>query len=463
MFDVFGEFIHEYPGIFVLSVQVFIASVWAMQHLTGIFTIRQFTIPAVFYLTYLLMIFFPSFWVYLDRPGPFRDSFIIGVVSVLVTVPLGIFFANMVFGFSKKEVTVYFKAPVDETDDDMYTIHLILAVIAVGSAVIYFIRVPSIPLIQMISNPGEVLALTLAREESFKLLDPRWGGEASTNMFYLFLFLRTLLFPVIILSTMGYYLYTRKRKWLVLFLPTLLVGCFYAASSLSRAPISAIFMRVFFFLHLFNRGHVSRKTMIFFVGLMLTFPLLVTVFAYSTDISVWDGLGAIGTRLTYTPALDLYYYFEIFPSNHEYLYGHTLVKPFLKLFGAEYFYIENYVHLYISPNGIESGHANAAFISNFHADFGLFGVLMGGIFTGAFMQMLQIYLSRQRKTVLNIGVYSFIIYAIWALNFGSITSVLFVNGVIPVLILVWMIRFSSRIVKTFSLQTRQKIYVMPLR
>lgn len=444
--EIVEEFCYYHPEILVVAAIAFVGSIWVMQRLIGVLTIRHLTIPAVFYLTYLVMIFFPSFWVYLDRPGPFRDSFIQGVISVLITVPLGIFLANRMFRFSKREVAKHYDASVDELRPSlhMYIVHLILVAAALGIVIVYFIQVPTIPVFQMFANPGDTLALTLAREESFKLLDPRWKSEASTMLFYPFLFLRTLLFPVLILTTMGYYLSTREPKWLILFLVTFLVGGFYAVSSLARAPISAIFMRIFFFLYLFHRGRMSRLAMIVFVVLMLAFPALVTMFVFTGEFNATAGLEAIALRLTYTPALDLYYYFEIFPSTHDYLHGHTLLKPFLKLIEADYFYIENYVHLYISPYGVESGHANAAFISNLHADFGLWGVLIGGVLTGTFIQGLQIHLTRQRKTVFNIALYSFMVYAIWALNFGSVTSVLFVNGVVPVFILIWMIRLSEQ-------------------
>ena len=415
-----------------------------MQRMIGVVSIRRLTIPAVFYLTYLPMILFPSFWVYLDQPGPFRDPYLVGVVSVLVTVPLGVLIANKVSGFTKREIEGYFVAHVDEMRPSVhqYVVHTLLVVAAIGIAMAYFSEVRSIPLLQMVTSPGDTHGLTIAREESFKLLDPRWSRESSTYMFYAYLFLRTLLFPLLILTTMGYYLHTRSARWLILFLAATLVGAFYAASSLSRAPISAIFMRIFFFLYLFNGGRLSYRVIVAFLVLMLSFPVLVTTFAHSSEFSYMDGLASIGKRLTYTPAEDLYYYFEVFPVDHDYLYGHSLVKPFLKLVGASYFYIENYVHLYISPLGVETGHANAAFVSNLHADGGLPAVLLGGVIIGILVQMLQIHLSRQRKTIFNVAVYSFVVYAIWALNFGSVTSVLFVNGLIPVFILIWVVRMS---------------------
>ena len=37
-------------------------------------------------------------------------------------------------------------------------------------------------------------------------------------------------------------------------------------------------------------------------------------------------------------------------------------------------------------------------------------------------------------------VFAFCLYAVWVLNFGSLTSVLFVNGLIPIFIFVFVIK-----------------------
>jgi len=113
--------------------------------------------------------------------------------------------------------------------------------------------------------------------------------------------------------------------------------------------------------------------------------------------------------------------------------------------GSDHFYIENYVYKYRYPTGVASGHSNAAFQSNLHADFGVVGVLLGGFLVGILMQGIQIYILRREKTVLNIALYSFMVYAFWVLNMGSVTSVLFVNGVIPVLLLVLLFNGMERL------------------
>jgi len=416
----------------LLALSIMVVSIASMQFLVGLFTISRLTIPGAFYLTYLIMIFFPAFYVYADQPGDARDTYMIGVVSVLITLPLGIMLVNYLYNFRNSEIENYFiSAPSVKSTRNVFPAVFCLAVFTILVTFYYFYTIPSIPILELIRG-SDPYSLTLSREQAFKLLDPRWGG---TYLFYVYLFIRTLVFPVLILLTLGYFLYTRERRWLYLFIAVICVGGFYAVSQLSRAPIAAIIMRVLVFLLLFYRGKVNLRKMIIAALAMLAYPLVITM-SYVTDRTILDGIIAVAIRMTYTPAEDLYYYFEIFPGNHDYLYGETLIKPFLKLFELDYFYIENYVAQYISPGGLDSAHANAAFISNFNADFGLPGVFMGGLFTAMLIQWLQIKLFRKEKNVYTMTIYAFFVYAIWALNFGSITSVLLVNGVIPIFILI---------------------------
>jgi lipopolysaccharide export LptBFGC system permease protein LptF len=71
------------------------------------------------------------------------------------------------------------------------------------------------------------------------------------------------------------------------------------------------------------------------------------------------------------------------------------------------------------------------------------------------MQGVQIHLARQRKTILAAAVFAFMMYAFWVLNFGSITSVLGTNGVIPVLLMAWGVRVLTRVARRAAATGRQ--------
>jgi oligosaccharide repeat unit polymerase len=318
--------------------------------------------------------------------------------------------------------------------------HVAVAIMSVAAllTVVYFSALDParIPLVYMFTNPNDAVQLQALREESFKLFDPRWNTASSSVLFYGFLFLRTLVYPFLILFAWGYYLCTREKRWFTVAVAALLLGGVYAAASIARAPLAAIVMRLMFLYYVFRGGRMGRRMTVALAVATLAFPVLVTAFAYGAG-DMGDAFLRVGKRFFYTPADDLYVYFEIFPRHVDYQYGGTLAKPLLKLFDLPYFYIENYVYLYQFPNGISTGHANAAFVSNLHADFGLLGVILGSFVVGMLMQAMQIHIVRQRKSVIAAVTFAFMMYAFWVLNFGSITSVLGTNGVVAVLVMAW--------------------------
>jgi oligosaccharide repeat unit polymerase len=438
--------------LYFIATFILIFSLISMHSLIGVLALNRITIPGAFYLTYIFMIYIPAFYVYDDYVGAARNIYILSVISVLITVPLGIFLINYLYKFKRIEIKNYFTSPpvVDSTFNIYPTIFLII-IVSVFFTLFYFSKIPTIPIFDLIKG-SDVATLTQSREDSFKLLDPRWGG---TYFFYIFLFLRTLVFPILITVTLGFYLYTKKKKWLYLFLLVLLVGSFYAISQLSRAPIAAIIMRMSIFLLLFYRGNINFKYALVGLIMILSYPLIITM-SYVEDRTFYEGLEALVFRMTYTPAEDLYYYFEIFPSVHDYLHGQTLIKPILKLFDFNYFYIENYVARYISPGGLVSAHANAAFLSNLNADFGLLGVFLGTPIIAMFIQGIQIHLLRNQKNIYNMSIFAFLLYAIWVLNFGSITSVLFVNGLLPIFIFMWGIKLVTSFFNLISVNISEK-------
>lgn len=446
--------------LIVVSLIVLIFSSWMMHRTAAILDIKRVGIVSFWYFTYIIMVYIPSILVYFEKQSPYRDTFLFSVQSVLVTVPLGIYIFNLFSKFKPTEIKVYWESPVyrESLGAHKFIAYLFILIGCLAVTVLYFMHTKVIPLVYLIQHPNQVEALILLREQSFKALDPRWADSGGTKMFYVYLFLRTMIYPFIIIVTLGYYLLSRKLKWLLLFLGTSLIGVFYAASSIARAPVAAIFLRVMVFLYIYKCGKISKRLIVILLILVLLFPVFVTSFGYGSNNGLIDVMQSVFRRMCYTPAWGLYYYFEIFPENHDFVFGQTLAKPFLQFFTKDFFYIENYVYKYMFPTRVVTGHENDAFISNFYADFGLWGVVFGGIIVGFIMQFFQVYFIRSKKTVVNIALFSFMIYAFWVLNSGSLTSVLFVNGVLPVFIFVGIIKCFESVLHIHNQQNNVQLY-----
>lgn len=378
-----------------------------------------------------MIIFIPSFFVYFNHPGPYRNAYFFAVNSVLITVPFGIIQANILFRFEKQEIQHFFNKPFEhENYSGGFTgAFLIILAGAMIFVFLYIYEAQTIPLFYMIENPGEFFHVTQLREASFKLL--------KTSFIYPYEWLRFPIFPFLIILSFGTYLNTRLKKWLILFLVTLIIGTFYCALSTAKGPVAGIFLILFIYYYLYRSGRVNLiRDLILFSGLIFIFPLIVLYLrSYGMETNI---IKAILWRLFYVPAEVLYYYFEIFPDEIGYLHGLTIGKIAWFL-GEKHFDSVNYVFQYMYPGKLETGHANAAFIGNLNADFGMIGVLFGGFLAGFLIQWINIYLIRRKKTILSIAVYSVLIMAFWKLSSTALPVVLLSHGVILMFIISPMI------------------------
>lgn len=423
----------EVSTILITSFITFVTSAWIMQKSIGVFSLRRLTIPGFWYLTYLAMIFIPSHFIFFEQTHAARYSYIFAVVSILVAVPFGVIFVNMLLRFKRSEIENYYTAPIiQEKRMRMRSIirYMVILSVAIGIVILYIFEVKTIPLFVMFQCKGDVISLDLLREESLKLLVSPFR--------YLYHLFRDFVYPLMIIIALGYYLYSQKRAWLYLFLGTFIVGILYAAFSLAKFPPSSIILLTFIFLYLFYSGKVSKRIIMIGLVMFLAFPTTM-ILVGQPEKTIPSVVITIVERIFLAPANVLYYYYEVVPEQVNFLYGQTMGK-LTWLIGLDYFDISNYVAQYINPaQPIKSGSANAAFIGDLYANFSMLGVLLGGVLIGAFMQLIQIHLLiRQKKTVLNVAAYAFLMYEFMLLNILPLTSVIIFSGM-PILLILMIL------------------------
>jgi hypothetical protein len=539
-----------------------VPALWLIEMLVGVTDVRRQTVTSIWFLTYLPMIFWPAFLVYEDFPGPYRNAYLFAVASALITVPVGVALIRRRLSSSRAEAAWWLAKQLDEVRPSraMFVICVLISITIAGSIFVYFAGIQDIPVLYALRYPGCDLVLGQLREETFKLLDPRWNAVTSTLLFYVYLPLRTIVDPFIVAALFGFWFVSRERRWLGLFVSVFAIAGFYAASSLARAPLAALVLRMLLVFYVLRAGVLSSRAVAVWTLAILAFPVLVTAAAYrpgpppsdcgpaagrapevgkaaiidpylalttiarqnpgpavaetptlgpgvvatgsalvsptptpptappaiatgqipvptvalsgspstlkpvpptvspapTRSASIAQRLGdsftaavQVGRRLSYTSAYALYTYFPVFPEQHDWLWGATLWKPIARFWGGD-FYVENYVYQKTFPtSAIPTGHLNASFQSNFYADFGLPGVVVGGVVTGAVMHGIEIYVWRRRKTILELATFAVLVYAFWVLHSGSLTSVLLTNGALPVLLIAPTIRLGERILNTW--------------
>src|SRR5579863_10156466 len=418
-------------GWAILSCIVLVSSFVLAGRSCDLFNLRRITISSFWYLTYLAMIFVPAFVVFSDQVSPYRDTFLLAVETILVTVPLGWWIVSYLLDFSPIETEVFFQRPVVPLNDPRWfnQVYVFLLAGSAGLTVLYLKTTPVIPFFSLITRSGDYLELALSREDSFKLLNSRFV--------YTFYMVRGVLYPLLIALAFGLYLSLRQAKWLRIFVLVLCLGVFFAALSIAKSPVAAIFLILAFLYYYHCKGAPSRKIIATFFILIFAFPIGI-VLGVSTGLDVGVPEAAAGTarRLFYLPAEVVYFYFEMFPKETGYLHGRSIGK-LAWLLGEEPEDVTQSVTHYMVPRGIESGTANAAFLANWHADFGQFGVLLGGVLAGALMQACHIGLVRRRKNAITLAIYAFLAFAFWLLQSTSLPIVLLSDGVVPTLLLAW--------------------------
>jgi oligosaccharide repeat unit polymerase len=392
---------------------------------------HRVTIQSFWFLAYLAMIYFPAFFVYSDEPGPFRGPFLFSANSVLITVPLGFIIASRWCNFRESETEAFFSGPIEcSTSPSAVQLNFwVLLLFSLILVLVYLKQAGTIPMFYLIRHPGEWLTLALLREESFKLLN--------SSLKYIFYLQRALLFPFLILVSFGYYLLTRSKRWLGAFCIASVSGLFFASLSIAKAPVAAIFVVLALFIYYYRHGFFNFKLLLGAATLIFAFPVFVIAGISGGDASSAGIFMAIFDRLTYGPSEVVYYYYEVFPAHMAYLHGasnHTLSI----LFGMQFVDTPNLVGQYAQPGGLASLSYNGAFISDMHADFGLAGVLIGGVLAGIVMQLFHIYVVRKRKTVCSVAAYCVLVYTFWFLNSTSLPVVLASDGAIAALALLWL-------------------------
>jgi len=419
------------PLVASLSLMVIVGSVVAMQRLVGLFNLRSLSIPAFFFWIYLAVILTPGFFVFNSEYSPTRWRFLFGIESVLVTVPVGIWFSNIVSGFQKKKTHEYYQGPtiaeaLGRRSVLIYKITLSLGVLFV---LINILETPVIPLFFLLRNPGEFLAAAVIREDSFKLLN--------SHFTYVYFVLRGTIFPFLILIAFGRYRQTGEKVWRRLFWISLLIGIFYATLTIEKSPSATIFGLLFVFFYLLKNGRLGKVASIMGPVLFLFFPAMVILVAYSgsREGTIAGLFQALGNRLFYSPAEIVNAYFEVFPAIVPFQHGAS-IATFAAVMGWQTVNIPNAVGLYMTQGtDLDTITANSCFLGNLNADFGLPGVVIGGIVAGYIMQACQVFICRKPKTITNMAAYALMMWSFGLLTISPLPYVLASGGVLFALIL----------------------------
>lgn len=420
-----------------------------MVHMAAGMHPRRLTIPGIWLISYLTIAVIPGLFVAADKHTRYVTPFLIALLSTLITVPAGMLLARAAAGFHRREVVAFYDAPLAQRTpvSEQTAAFLLVLMVALALTAGYVIEAPVIPLLYLIQNPGAAATLVGLREESFKLLD--------SPLIYLYDVLRRVGYPLLVSVALGWYFASRERRWLLLFLVTAGVGLVYAALTVAKMPVAVIVLTAALCWYLHVGGRVSVRAALLGFAAVFLFPVFVLVQSLQ-GMGVGADLIAKGilNRLFYVPADILYHYFEVVPDVVPYLNGRTIGRLNWIIGTESEVNIANYVFRYMFPWRVESGLAPAPFIGYLHADFGIVGVLAGGVLAGIILEGLQVILTRRPKTVVTLAAYAYLLWCGWKLNMESMTQSLLSGGILIALAFMELLRVTESFLRIATSRPR---------
>lgn len=423
------------PTALVVSVLVACASCLLMQRMLGL-SLRRLTITSFWYWLYLAFVFIPALVVFSAHAEPYRTRCLIAVDSALITVPFGAMIANLTMQCRGEATRRYFRRPIvlDTNVSAPSRGFLLLLGAALLLTLLYVFEVRQMPLFYLVFHPGQYDKLVMLREESLKLL--------TSHFRYTYYVLRSTLYPILILVAFGRYLRTRAKLWRNLFIFILAVGLLYSAFSIAKSPVTNLILMLALCWYLSRGGRFSIKSSLAAAVLFLAFPVFVVVLEQPDLVNVAGALNVIGERLFSLPAEILYYYFRVFPDVAPFQHGAT-ISSLATVLGMTPFDDANVVGRFMYAHGMSSVTANAPFLGSLYADFGLPGVLLGGLLAGLIMQSVQVHMIRRPKDTVNVALLAFLMVTFAYLNTTSLPIVLLSDGTLFAFLFVWIIRAAN--------------------
>jgi hypothetical protein len=381
---------------------------------------------------YILLVAVPAYSVFFDKDGAARRTYLLAAESALVTIPIGVGLAQRNQADSERhrqQIHRQGRQPVvlGMRPDRLVRFCRVGLPFAALSVAAYLMVVDSVPLFDLLRAEGSSAhAYALLREDSFKLLPlPLYAYFESIRMIFL---------PMLSMVSLGIYLSTRQRKWMVHFGLTAGLTVFFSALSLAKAPplIFLVMCGTYWFL---ARGcRIPAWGVVAVVALGSIFPIyVVSAVGGNTAPDLADVAATVRDlvmrRLLYLNAEILYYYFDIFPASSHFLWGQSIrlvswlsAQPAVLL--PNYVYLDVYGSL---PEALESGWANTVFLGGLWADFGWLGVLVGPVLVGAALEKLQHSTLRLGKTVVGVTCHVILLTAAAYLSMNSATGLAFLG------------------------------------
>jgi len=421
-------------AFFILfAILVYELIIFNKRYLYGFGGLKYLSIPSLILFSYTVFIAIPSIYVFTIKSSSAIYPYLISIILFYILFPLGLLLGNILKPIEINHIQSLTQSELIKSNfDHKYFKYLyIVFLISVIILLLYLFRVKTIPLLEMINNPGDYILLGRLREKSLKLLDMTFIET------YLQHWQRNLIIPLSIVWCMFLAINYKKKKYIIVFLILFFYGLVVNSLTLEKSPVAAIIFTIFALLYL-RQNKISLKFLIIALISIFAAPILIWFFLYyNADNIIKLIYVSLFERIFIVPTEVLYYDFYIFPDKHDFLLGRaSQLTSWLHSDGI--FPLANYVARIWWNNPLSTGYANSIFIGVFWADFGWIGVIISSFLFGVIIHLfywLIISSSEYKKNIIYCTAIS-ISTPIFTFNFFSsnLTTLFFTRGLILLII-----------------------------
>jgi len=386
------------------------------RYIWGYHGLFNLALPSIVLAIYTAIIAFPSIYIAGMLHESVRSNFTFAVVSFYSVYPLGLLFGDTFFPIDPNRYNQnYVHAEAEKQFELNPALLYILFAISVLLFAAYMFKARKAPFLELVLNPGDSAKYALMREEAFKTLN------MSRIEQYLFSWNRSLLVPVVAVITA---FYIREKKTLSRYLigsGILSYGFFVNIITLEKAPAASLFISIMVAIYL-SRRRRNVKLILYGIGLSLLIPLSIFYLLQFGRDDIWRVIFlSLVLRLFIVPAEALSWYFVVFPNVHEFLLGRSS-QLFSWMHVEGTFPVSNYVMKIWWNNPHTTGFANAIYLGNYWADFGIYGVLIAHIFFGFILHLTYAAMVNASKYAVDLKYIIGVAIAVPIFTFGFFSS-----------------------------------------
>ena len=427
----------------VLGLAIFGFYLFTKSILGNSLKLTRLTLPSFFMIAYIILMSLPSIlWFYGSLHHPFRYTYFLAMQSVLITFPLGVLLANMLFldpSIPSRIVKEFLYSSLLKTRHDSYIFPLWILMLfsSILIVTIYILTSNYVPLIGALTAygemPGEIVRRSIVQE-----------GD---SMHYAHALAARFILPFCVLYS--YFMaYIYKGGWKYLFWITLSFAMFTFLLTFDRVYPFEAFILLLLAIYFKNKNNQLISTMRFpstsklhlvsgskirfaiyaltILGLAMVVGGIIsnTQFNLRLDLTViWDhSIAFFINRVLLDSSYMAYIYFEEFSNPSRFLYGKSMHVLISSLFGVEFVPT-------ISPS----------FVAELWLNFGWFGVLMGTTIIGFILQSIQLRLFR-RKSIPILSLYIMLLLNGAWIIYGHILATMVVSVYLGGLLLLILLK-----------------------